>query len=141
MANYYCVIIIIIFYLYHTSFRHICYNMPELLYFSKIGIGFRRKSLLFQPAMTPSFYRFIQDREDRYCADHTKQSKQGTKHQDGKQDPETFESNRFSDDLRTDDIAVHLLNDDDEYKEDHSLKRRSQAAHSESPRCMAQKTG
>lgn len=76
--------------------------------------------------MAPAFYCFIQNREHRNRTDHTDQSKQRSEYQDGKQNPETFQTNRFSNDLRTDNISVHLLNDDDKYKEDHSFKRRCQ---------------
>ena len=81
----------------------------------------RGQILLFQVIAHISGYQPVYDRKCRHADDHSHKAKKPSKEQDGKQDPETGKSRGIPQDLRSQDIAVKLLQYQDEYKKIQAL--------------------
>ena len=65
----------------------------------------------------------IDDRKERNTDDHADEAPQTAEKQDGKQDPEAGKAGGVAEDLRADDVAVQLLQDQDEEDEPDGLDR------------------
>lgn len=67
------------------------------------------------------FDDIVDNGEQRHTHDHTHKTPQAAKQQDGEQYPEAGQTRGVAQDLGADDVAVDLLQNDDEHDEDQAL--------------------
>ena len=68
----------------------------------------------------------VEGRKERHADDHAHKTEQVAADHDGKQDPQGRDADGRAQDLRADEVAVHLLDDQDQHAEDDRLDRVNQ---------------
>src|SRR5699024_7961414 len=79
--------------------------------------------LLLQAAVDEHLYDVVDHSKERHSDQHSHKSKQSASKEDSEDHPERRQSRSVPQDLRLDEIAVHLLQYDNEYNEGDPLHR------------------
>ena len=88
-------------------------------------------SITVQPALVQHIvHKFprqaVEGRKERHADDHAHKTEQVAADHDGKQDPQGRDADGRAQDLRADEVAVHLLDDQNQHAEDDRLDRVNQ---------------
>ena len=91
-----------------------------------IGGDLRGHPPLFQAAVHPEIHERIEAGEHRHGEEHSRHAEKAAAHQNGDDDPQAGKSRPPAEDLGADDVAVHLLEGEDEHQEVKRLDGRIQ---------------
>ena len=110
---------------FHTSHPNLIFQAFPFIS-GNVVCSIRRETFFSKQMVAYALHEIKDDCPQRNRYDHTDEAEEATEQKDGEQYPETTESGRIAEDARAQDIAVELLQNEDENQEVQALHRARQ---------------